>query len=49
MIARPHVFVPLTTEQGCFIVNRLDSNQHASGAAFGVAHQLFERGSFDPG
>lgn len=48
MAFRPHVFHPLATDQGLFIVNRLDSNT-GRGGSFGLAHQLYAQGAFDPG
>lgn len=48
MSLRPHVYLPLTTDQGLFIVNRLDVNRVGDGHPFGVAHQFFAQGAFDP-
>ena len=47
MSERPRVYCSLPTDQGVFIVNRMDYCETPNGS-YGVSHQLFCKGSFDP-
>lgn len=44
---RPRPFVLTSTDHGSMIVNRLDTHQLPTGAAYGVGFQLLTKGSYD--
>ena len=46
---RPQPFVVVSTNHGTMIANRNDYHQLPNGGAYGVGHQLFSNGAFDPG
>ena len=45
---RPRPFALVSTDHGSIIVNVHDRHQDSLGNAYGVGHQLFASGSFDP-
>jgi FkbM family methyltransferase len=44
---RPHIYSPLSTNQGTFIVNQKDVMRVEGKGSFGVGHQLLNYGAFD--
>lgn len=44
----PRPFVLASTEHGTLIVNRFDYHQLPTGVTYGVGHQIFSRGAYDP-
>jgi len=47
MSERPRIYCSLPTDQGVFIANRMDYCGTPE-SAYGVSHQLFTKGSYDP-